>query len=215
MLALADAYGRVEASIPGIAHQARVPTEATRKAISVLESPDPDSRTPNHEGRRVEKTDGGWQILNYVKYREARNADERREYLRKKQQEFRAKKKVSTNTSTAVNKRQQRKPRSTQAEAEAEAYTEANTNTLVRITADDIESVYRAYPRKVARGAALKAIEGALNRLESPDPVAYLISKAKAFAESEAGNKGKFTPHPATWFNQSRYLDDPKEWEKD
>ncbi len=24
----------------------------------------------------------------------------------------------------------------------------------------------------------------------------------------------KFVPHPATWFNQERYLDDPKEWQR-
>jgi hypothetical protein len=39
------------------------------EAIRVLSSKDPDSSSPEHEGRRLEKIDGGWLILNYTKYR--------------------------------------------------------------------------------------------------------------------------------------------------
>ena len=63
MLALADCQGIVEGSVPGLAHVARVSTEECRKAIQVLSSPDPDSRTADHEGRRIHTVDGGWQIL--------------------------------------------------------------------------------------------------------------------------------------------------------
>jgi hypothetical protein len=39
-----------------------------------------------------------------------------------------------------------------------------------------------------------------------------LLRKTETFAHSEAGMRGDFTPHPATWFNRSSYLDDETEW---
>lgn len=69
MLALADWNGVVQASLPGLAHVARVPLNRTQEAVDVLSSPDPYSRTPDHEGRRIEPVPGGWRILNYAKYR--------------------------------------------------------------------------------------------------------------------------------------------------
>jgi hypothetical protein len=70
MLATADSDGVVEGSIPGFANMARVSVDSMRKAVNKLISPDPDSRTPDHEGRRIEAFDGGWRILNYSAYRE-------------------------------------------------------------------------------------------------------------------------------------------------
>jgi len=70
MLALADADGVVEGSVPGFANLARVKVEQMRAAVDKLSAPDPDSRTPDHEGRRIEPIGGGWRILNYGQYRE-------------------------------------------------------------------------------------------------------------------------------------------------
>lgn len=84
----------------------------------------------------------------------------------------------------------------------------------VRFTSDEVESIYDAYPRKVGKRAALIAIEKALNRIEGPGQVEYLLRVTFEFGRSPAGNAESFTPHPATWFNRSSYNDDPKEWEK-
>ena len=92
LLALSDAAGRVEGSIPGLAHIANVPLENCEKALKKLLSPDPYSRTKEHEGRRIAEIDGGWEILNYIKYREKTNTFDR-DYFRAKQQEHRAKQK--------------------------------------------------------------------------------------------------------------------------
>jgi hypothetical protein len=70
MLATCDAYGKVEGSIPGFASLARVSVDEMRFAIGRLSSPDPESRTPDNEGRRISSIPGGWQILNYSNYRE-------------------------------------------------------------------------------------------------------------------------------------------------
>lgn len=101
MLAMADRRGRVWASVPGIAGIARVSVPAARKAITKFLSPDPDSRTKTDKGRRIEEIDGGWRLINYTKYRELQDEEERREYNRVKQAESRAaKQKAPTDTNT-------------------------------------------------------------------------------------------------------------------
>jgi hypothetical protein len=66
----ADPEGYVATSIPGLARRANVTVQAARAAIDMLEAPDPDSRTPDHQGRRVKKVAGGWKVLNFVAKRE-------------------------------------------------------------------------------------------------------------------------------------------------
>jgi hypothetical protein len=39
-------------------------------AIKILESPDPHSTTPDFNGRRIERVQGGWMVLNHKKYRD-------------------------------------------------------------------------------------------------------------------------------------------------
>jgi hypothetical protein len=88
MLATADADGVVEGSIPGFANLARVSLADMERAIERLSAPDPHSRTPDHEGRRIELIEGGWQILNYARYRQQAQAKEgsRAPYYRKYRQ---------------------------------------------------------------------------------------------------------------------------------
>ena len=69
MLAMADRSGVVNASIPGLASRARVSIENLKKALEVFSAPDPYSRTPDEQGRRIRAVDGGWQLINYGKYR--------------------------------------------------------------------------------------------------------------------------------------------------
>jgi hypothetical protein len=67
MLAMADRHGRVWGSIPGLA---------------TFLSPDRYSRTPDHDGRRIEPIDGGWRLLNHSKYRDLRDEESQREAKR-------------------------------------------------------------------------------------------------------------------------------------
>lgn len=70
MLATCDATGFVPGSIPGFAHLARVTREEMELAVERLSAPDPDSRTPENEGRRIVVVQGGWQLVNYRDYRD-------------------------------------------------------------------------------------------------------------------------------------------------
>jgi hypothetical protein len=118
MLAIADAHGLVNASVPGLASVANVSVYAARNAIKTLLSPDADSRTKDFEGRRIEELDGGWRILNYAKYRRMLNEEERREYKARWIAEKR--RQPSTKSRQASTLRRRASTVSTQAEAEAE-----------------------------------------------------------------------------------------------
>lgn len=71
-LLLADEDGMVKGVEKGIARAANVSQDDFRKAIEVLEAPDLESQSQDHAGRRIEKVEGGWIVLNYAKYREYR-----------------------------------------------------------------------------------------------------------------------------------------------
>lgn len=99
MLAMADRNGRVWGSVPGLANRARVSVDATRNAIDTFLSPDPDSRTPDFEGRRIEVIDGGWRLLNHEKYRAIRDEEStleaKRKYINARRAEEKAAKKAA------------------------------------------------------------------------------------------------------------------------
>lgn len=75
MLAMSDRKGRVWASIPGLAHRARIEVEQAQDAIKRFMEPDKYSRTKENEGRRIAEIDGGWVLLNYLKFRAIRDEE--------------------------------------------------------------------------------------------------------------------------------------------
>lgn len=78
MLAMADRNGNVFSSVPGLAKEAGVGIEVAVEAVNRFLSPDPYSRSKEHEGRRIEEIQGGWRLLNYLRYRERRDSEETR-----------------------------------------------------------------------------------------------------------------------------------------
>lgn len=90
MLAMADRQGRVFASVPGLANRARITLLETEQAIQTFLAPDPYSRTPDYDGRRIAAIDGGWRLLNYSKYRQLRDEGATRELKRDHMRRVRA-----------------------------------------------------------------------------------------------------------------------------
>lgn len=84
MLAMSDANGTVEGSIPGLAKMAGITIDDCKNSIKKLSSPDKYSRTQEFEGRRIKEIGGGWLILNRVKYRDKKvpRADYMRDYMK-------------------------------------------------------------------------------------------------------------------------------------
>jgi len=66
-------YGFVEAAGPGIVRRAIADPVLGMQALEKLGEPDLESRSADFDGRRLVRVDGGYIILNYMKYREKDN----------------------------------------------------------------------------------------------------------------------------------------------
>jgi hypothetical protein len=72
------------------------------------------------------------------------------------------------------------------------------------------EQIYAAYPYKVGRPVALRAIQKALRNF----PFELVLERTQLFAKVRNGDK-TFIPNPSTWYNQERFNDDPSTWTRD
>lgn len=91
--------------------------------------------------------------------------------------------------------------------ASASASLPENKDTLDRSAREcdsQILSIWEAYPKKVGKAPALKAIKAALKKV----PAEELLSAVKKYATQRHGKDAQFTAHPATWFNQERWSDE-------
>jgi hypothetical protein len=70
LLASCDADGLARVSAVFLANACYLSQGVTDKCLDILSSPDKYSRTLENEGRRIERVDGGYFIINYAKYRE-------------------------------------------------------------------------------------------------------------------------------------------------
>jgi hypothetical protein len=129
MLATANQYGEVEASVPGLAKLAGVSIEATEKALALFNAPDPYSRTRENEGRRISDIDGGWLLLNHAKYRAMASAEHRAEQSRIRGKRFRERHAAQTQDKRGANGTVTEDNASSR-QADSEANSEANTDSL-------------------------------------------------------------------------------------
>lgn len=97
MLAAMDQDGFCPfASVANLAHRARVTLQAATHAVNVLEKPDRNSADPDNDGRRIERTQGGWIVLNARKYGVMVTAEQIRETNRERQRRFRERKRAES-----------------------------------------------------------------------------------------------------------------------
>ncbi len=113
LLKLADVDGVVDMTVEAIARRTNVPIEKVRYGIEELMKPDPNSRSKEHEGRRLILVDSrrnwGWIIVNYQHYRDIQNDEMRRASWRdaKKRQRDKEKIKVRKRGGTSLREREQ------------------------------------------------------------------------------------------------------------
>jgi len=66
-------YGVSDRTLRTISEETGLSQQRVRKAIEILEAPDPESRTPDEQGRRIVRLDDhrtwGWRIVNWEYYR--------------------------------------------------------------------------------------------------------------------------------------------------
>lgn len=136
-------YGFVESSGIGIVRRALVDVEPGMIALERLGSPDLESRSADFEGRRLIRIDGGFIVLNYMKYRDRdHTAAERQKRLRDRKKQ---------DTSNAVtSQRHGVTSRIADADADAETYSSnplGSTDPGSPYSAE-FEVSWKAYPKR-------------------------------------------------------------------
>lgn len=83
LVVLATKDGVVDMTPESIARTTSIPIEIIQAGLEHLAKPDPYSRTPGEDGRRIVLLDDhrpwGWRLVNHAKYRALRNLEEKRE----------------------------------------------------------------------------------------------------------------------------------------
>lgn len=86
MIILADKNGVVDMTAEAISRHTTIPLEIISVGLEHLQKADPDSRSPDEDGRRIvllsDHRAWGWRVVNYGHYRKIRSEEERREYHR-------------------------------------------------------------------------------------------------------------------------------------
>lgn len=128
MIIFCDPDGVFDMTPEALHHRTGIPLDIIKEGIKALEMPDPESRSPAEEGRRIvrisDERNWGWQIVNHPYYRDLQRAEDKRAGNRKRQQKLRDKKKCGdVNASQPVTPRNtaSRKSRHTDADANANA----------------------------------------------------------------------------------------------
>lgn len=208
MLAMADHAGRVHGSIPGLAHIARVPLDDCETALHTFLSPDPYSRTPDFEGRRIEVIDGGWRLLNYAKHRALVDAESVKASKRAYINDRRAKERAQGVDGVDIG----RTPY-TQEEEEAEAdKSKAKAKATVRPVAprakpaSRFEDFWAVYPNKQGKQKARERWDR-----DKLDGLAdSIIDHVRLMGANDDGWKRGYAPMGSTYLNQARWTDVPR-----
>jgi hypothetical protein len=79
LLLVADKSGFVGHTPERLARRAEITLEEVKTGMKCFESPDPKSRSTSYDGRRIEKVEGGWHILNYQMHLGGLKSSEARE----------------------------------------------------------------------------------------------------------------------------------------
>ena len=230
LLAKCDMFGRFAGSIPGLARLANVSLEDTSRALETLLSPDPYSRTPDNEGRRLEVIDGGWRLLNHEKYRDMRDEERRRvqnlEAKRRQRERDAEGKQQDEGGDALVDGDEQGNvsnladsqhvvstPPAMSAQASASASTaldlQEHKHVQPSAARSRFDDFYAVYPRHEAKPAAEKAWKRH-NLDKMADTIIADVEARTADTSQWKQVEKRFVPLPATYLNGRRWEDDWK-----
>lgn len=193
-------YGFVPAASTGIIRHAMVPIEAGMEALERLSKPDKESRTPDFEGRRMVRVDGGFIILNYMKYRDKdHTAADRQRRLRERRKRSPSRRDVTLRSVTVTHSREQ------MADSDAD-----KIEHQVRVIAKLHPALsHKTEPSRIEIEEICKAI------IRDGEELVLAGTKnlADAVAKWPAAEK-KFIPNAVRFYQNSDYLKDPAMWER-
>ena len=203
MIVLCDADGIIDMTPPGISGLTSIPLEIIEKGIAVLSEPDPYTRTPGSEGRRIELIDAhrpwGWRIVNHEKYKTLQDSDTVRAQTRERVRRHREQKRLVTDRNAP------------------KRHTDTDTNTDTRTSKPSAADAARRPPKAVnshkisfdPESAKFKGITEA-DELRWQDafpavPIPPEIDRAAAWAKANPANKkSNWEKFLVNWFGRAQ-----------
>lgn len=204
MLAMADARGEVYGSVPGLARHANVTTDEARAALASFCAPDPDSRTDDNEGRRIEDIDGGWRLLNHAKYAAIRSEAERREYKRQWDRDNRPSGHARQSDSPTASDKSPSIPTAPTPPALTPALRARAKDKTCRTEVRRFADFWSAYPRREGKKKALGVWQS--KQLEAQAD-AIIADVVKRKAQHRPWREG-FVPHAERYLRDERWADE-------
>lgn len=201
-----DGYCRF-ASVRNLAHRAVVTEEEAEKAVETLQSPDENSGNPAHGGRRIERVDGGWLVLNAKEHRETIRRDIERQQNRERQKRYRDKRNADVTDVTPMS------PSYAEAEAEAEAEIKNPDRAATQPeTAEKFAEIRAVYPRRAGSQRWQDAEKAYHARIREKWPHAEILEGVLRYAGfiRTSGKEGtEYVMQAATFLGKNRQFLEP------
>jgi aromatic ring-cleaving dioxygenase len=194
MIVLSDENGILKHTAESLSRVICKDVESVKRAVTHLESEDPESNLKAHEGRRIvrlhelnEDETRGWLVVNKSHYRDQKDLEEIRTQTRERVRRFR--------------ERNAEKRDVTLGNAE-KRHTDTDTDTKTLFV-----KFWEAYPKKVGKQDASKAFSRMKFANGDFEHLIAALEKQKQQADWTREG-GRFIPHPATWLNGRRFEDE-------
>lgn len=214
-------YGRVPAAGVGIIRRAGVGIEEGLDALERLAAPDPESRTPDFDGRRLVRVDGGYIVLNFMKYRDRdTTAAERQQRYRDRHKGRNA----VTSKSNAVTERNvtQRNAVVSSKKEEVSRKQEVlpttgmskRESTTVNDQQDQFVTFWRIYPKRAGGNpklAALKAWEARIRSGVLPEQMLAGAERYATYCRMTGREHTEFVKQAASFLGPNEHWNEP--WE--
>jgi hypothetical protein len=192
LIVLSNADGIVDMTAEAIARRTTIPMEIIEAGLAHLAKPDPYSRTPGDDGRRIVLLDDhrpwGWRLVNHAKYKALRDMEQKRAADRERMAEKRKKNKTVAMGSPDVAK-------------VAHAYADAN-KTLPPPSGAFLR-FWAAWPRSERKQARGKCWE-LWRRKDFDLQSEAILLHVDGLKHSDGWRRG-FVPAPFTYLNQRRW----------
>ena len=136
LIVLCDADGIIDMTPGAIARRTGIPIEHIKAGIEILENPDPYSRTPDQEGRRIVRMDDhkpwGWYLVNHAKYKSLQDSDE----VRRQNRERKRKQREREDNAKSISDECHGSSRSVTVGHGSSRHTDTDTDTTKQITSE-------------------------------------------------------------------------------
>jgi len=198
-------YGFIDAAGVGIVRRALLEIEQGLDALEALGSPDLGSRTADFEGRRLVRVNGGYIVLNYMRFRDHdSNAATRMKLLRERKK---AAANVTANgcgvTANERNDSDALRRTVTEAEAEAEVKEQEIFTEQAQVLPSRFEEFWQLYPNKTGK----KVCAGKWKSRKLDHVASQIIWDVRRRLENDRRWREGFVPNPETYINQDRWND--------